>query len=877
MFVGTRPLSLGGAFVAVADDGNAMFWNPAGLAHLERIQLDFAYADLFGLDIDHLYLSFFSRFYFIPPLTDYLSFGLAWSGIHYADMELATEKGGFDFGQDQLNFSLAFRPPREWHYFHHLGIGASAKYLQVKGGLDGQLEADARGWGLDLGLIYDLGELPYVPKGLNLGFMVHDVGGSRVKHETGVREKILFENRRWGFSYRPFEIWRGGKVPVSYPIVALDFDDRIHLGVEFWLANTLAVRAGVQKSFDDDEKTTFSFGLGFKASLKDWPAATLDYALTDSPVLPNTNRQFGGSLIIKENPRLIRIRSVHMDDVFASLYPHYGLAGSGIGRVKLENVSPDTMKVWISFLADRYMKHRAADTLIVKPRDKDKRPGTVDYQLRAAFEPEILDARQRRLTGKVKITYAHRKLEHSTIAAVDFTLHGKNYLTWDDPGKAAAFVTATEPRVKAFVDKVRGKMSSLGEPEQWFSRYRMGEALALFDALQAYGVDYRLDPVTPFPSLADTRRGAGYRLDTIKYPAELLGDSTRFGDCDDLSVLYASLLQYAGLSTALVSGPGHVFMMFDTHIDTSYQKRLPVSPKLFKKRNGTLWIPIETTMLPDSSFTSAWRAAADTLGETDDDSTWQVFEVAVCQTTYQPVNLGIDEPLPSEIPDFTAALQKDKMGLNNLKDQYLSSFEDSLRRDLPPFAKTRIRNNYAAVLGQNDEYDRAREQFKKINAEDSTYAPAWNNLGNVEFMNGDFRRAEALYLTALRQNEFSRGTYLNLAMLYQMMIDGASPQDSIFFQSQSDKMLQKAAQRFEGNDREALAVLHIPFAPDDFTKAGVWDNLKQRMRRAKDYIDKGFKMLFEKKEIKGVVFDRSLTKRRGFVDPEWGALLSWAY
>ena len=34
IFVGTRPLGMGEAFVAVADDGSAIYWNPAGLARM---------------------------------------------------------------------------------------------------------------------------------------------------------------------------------------------------------------------------------------------------------------------------------------------------------------------------------------------------------------------------------------------------------------------------------------------------------------------------------------------------------------------------------------------------------------------------------------------------------------------------------------------------------------------------------------------------------------------------------------------------------------------------------------------------------------------------------------------------------------------------
>ena len=36
LFVGTRPLGMGGAFIAVADDGNTITWNPAGLTSIAK-------------------------------------------------------------------------------------------------------------------------------------------------------------------------------------------------------------------------------------------------------------------------------------------------------------------------------------------------------------------------------------------------------------------------------------------------------------------------------------------------------------------------------------------------------------------------------------------------------------------------------------------------------------------------------------------------------------------------------------------------------------------------------------------------------------------------------------------------------------------------
>ena len=166
IFVGTRPLSMGEAFVAVADDGNAIYWNPAGLSRMERIQASFSYSDLFGLGIKSYYASFISRLYFIPSLTDYLSFGVDWFRIQFGDDEL-------NFDRNRINFSLALKPSKSLPFLRDVGFGLNAKYLSLGSKLDATTEVDADGWGLDFGLLYDLSSLPIVPNGLNFGLMVH--------------------------------------------------------------------------------------------------------------------------------------------------------------------------------------------------------------------------------------------------------------------------------------------------------------------------------------------------------------------------------------------------------------------------------------------------------------------------------------------------------------------------------------------------------------------------------------------------------------------------------------------------------------------------------------------------------------------------------
>ena len=56
--VGARALGMGGAFVGVADDVTACFWNPSGLGQLNRKQLSFMHAETFGSLLNQDFLAF---------------------------------------------------------------------------------------------------------------------------------------------------------------------------------------------------------------------------------------------------------------------------------------------------------------------------------------------------------------------------------------------------------------------------------------------------------------------------------------------------------------------------------------------------------------------------------------------------------------------------------------------------------------------------------------------------------------------------------------------------------------------------------------------------------------------------------------------------
>jgi hypothetical protein len=109
-----------------------------------------------------------------------------------------------------------------------------------------------------------------------------------------------------------------------------------------------------------------------------------------------------------------------------------------------------------------------------------------------------------------------------------------------------------------------------------------------------------------------------YKNDRVQYAIETLHNKS--GDCDDLVILYSSLLESVGIKTAFIEvrdpekEQAHVYLIFDSglsanqgEIITSNEKRYIVrGNEQLKKR---IWIPIETTLI-GKGFDEAWDSGA---------------------------------------------------------------------------------------------------------------------------------------------------------------------------------------------------------------------------------------------------------------------------
>lgn len=133
--VGARALGMGGAYTALADDVNSLYWNPAGLSKLEKREFTASHAELFeSTRLDFLaYAHPTSQGTFAAGLT-YLS----QSKIEGRD-SLGRPTAGFDASDAALSLGYARK-------FEAADLGATFKYLRSHIG-----SSEAQGAALDVG------------------------------------------------------------------------------------------------------------------------------------------------------------------------------------------------------------------------------------------------------------------------------------------------------------------------------------------------------------------------------------------------------------------------------------------------------------------------------------------------------------------------------------------------------------------------------------------------------------------------------------------------------------------------------------------------------------------------------------------------------
>jgi hypothetical protein len=281
--VGARAVGMGETFVAVADDPSAIFWNPAGLASLQRREIVESHVEWPAeIRYDHITMV-------VPWHKLNGSFGvqLGVLGTKIRETtELAPDGTGREFNYSDVVAGASFA--RRWT--DRLLVGVGAKY--VREDLGSQV-----GGPVTNALLFDVGSIFYLGIGSVRVATALTSFGPEMKPSGGYQSPFTGELRqydgfdppmifRFGVAFEPVET-ESQRLTTSIEMTQpADNQRQLRGGLEWSYRRTFALRTGYNT---DADLLKFSAGAGFVAHFGAL-RGNLDYAFTDGGILGAIHR-----------------------------------------------------------------------------------------------------------------------------------------------------------------------------------------------------------------------------------------------------------------------------------------------------------------------------------------------------------------------------------------------------------------------------------------------------------------------------------------------------------------------------------------------------------------------------------------------------------
>ncbi len=317
---GPRAVGMGGAFAAVADDATAPFWNPAGMVYLPYREVLIQHTEKFGSLVNHDFMGAV-----VPlggPEGRQHALGIGVIRLSVDDIPVTERPGDlvpnedfFDYGPDNneatpdpgqgngrwdpgerlldidifsassSDFALLLSYGR--HFGKHWAAGANLKFVRqsLPDTLPGEM-VSSFGAGVDVGVLY-------MPRdAVTFGIVVHDLTTTYLSWSNGTRE-VVVPTMDTGVSFNFYPAQRQAltwALDVAWGFERRTLDSQVALGgqtwdlrtgLEYWYANTLALRSGL-----NGKDLSFGAGVRYKHIGVDYAASLHRFLASDAPDFP---------------------------------------------------------------------------------------------------------------------------------------------------------------------------------------------------------------------------------------------------------------------------------------------------------------------------------------------------------------------------------------------------------------------------------------------------------------------------------------------------------------------------------------------------------------------------------------------------------------
>lgn len=257
--VSVRASGLAEAYTAVADDENAILYNPAGLANIAATSFSLNHTEwLEDIRFDNLIFAYKFNY----KLSAAFSFAHMWLPAIQGKDQFGNNTNDINISSSIIQLGVAYKVHPSMY------LGAGMKYFNDK------LADNSAS-----GLAFDAGFYMYTAvRGLTFGLSAQNIGG-KVKYINS-RQKIPF-------TYRAGLAYKISRLPLNFSldfVKSTDTENYFNFGTEYIFDNKYSIQAGNQ--FRQNNTFTPSFGAGLK--IKD--QYNLFYSFASPSELGSTHR-----------------------------------------------------------------------------------------------------------------------------------------------------------------------------------------------------------------------------------------------------------------------------------------------------------------------------------------------------------------------------------------------------------------------------------------------------------------------------------------------------------------------------------------------------------------------------------------------------------
>ena len=309
------------------------------------------------------------------------------------------------------------------------------------------------------------------------------------------------------------------------------------------------------------------------------------------------NLNFGISFMWGKKRGIFRIKETKLivSDIYPAYYQFYSIYP--LAFVTVQNISGYPIEVNLRSKVIPFSARLKESGFIELAKGEVR-----DIPVTAIFESNITRVSSREPAVLNIEVEGRAGTTHKEEISAQITIHTRN--SWNgEVDKLSFFITPDDKEIIQFSRQIIKLISDTAQSKTINVLY----AEKLFNELMQIGLRYQSDPNIPF-----------YKDDRVQFANETL--KLFSGDCDDLVVIFASMLESLGIKTAFVEvrDPekelAHLYLIFDSGVSIEDAQLVSSNRKRYLIRkdqdsNSTVWLPIETTLIA-RGFEEAWKSGA---------------------------------------------------------------------------------------------------------------------------------------------------------------------------------------------------------------------------------------------------------------------------